>query len=231
MDCIVHGVAKSQTRLSDFHSLIFHCIYEPQLLYSFICQWTHLGCFCFLANVNSAALKVGVHVSFWITVFSGYIPRVGWLGHLVVVLFLVFKGISILFFIMVISTNRTRSGTVSRLGASVPVELGCITLLVLETFTDLEALWTPYYWDFFGASSSRHDPLLTPFIAPLPSPGNEEEGLKIQSSNHILFFLGTSPHAGAHPKSPHSNKRHYCHLGYAKRLRSFASGTGLKNKH
>jgi len=37
-------------------------------------------------------------------------------------------------------TNRTRSGTVSRLGASVPVELGCITLLVLETFTDLEAL-------------------------------------------------------------------------------------------
>ena len=128
-------------------------------------------------------------------------------------------------------TNRTRSGTVSRLGASVPVELGCITLLVLETFTDLEALWTPYYWDFFGASSSRHDPLLTPFIAPLPSPGNEEEGLKIQSSNHILFFLGTSPHAGAHPKSPHSNKRHYCHLGYAKRLRSFASGTGLKNKH
>ena len=78
-------------------------------------------------------------------------------------------------------TNRTRSGTVSRLGASVPVELGCITLLVLETFTDLKALWTPYYWDFFRASSSRHDPLLTPFIAPLPSPGNEEEGLKIQN--------------------------------------------------
>ena len=36
-----HGVAKSWTRLSYWTELnwIFHCIYVPQLLYPFICQW------------------------------------------------------------------------------------------------------------------------------------------------------------------------------------------------
>ena len=37
----------------------------------------HLGCFHVLTVVNSAAVNVGVHVSFWIRVFvfSGYVPR------------------------------------------------------------------------------------------------------------------------------------------------------------
>ena len=34
----------------------------------------HLGCFHVLAIVNSAAMNIGVHVSFWIMVFSGYMP-------------------------------------------------------------------------------------------------------------------------------------------------------------
>ena len=37
----------------------------------------HLGCFHALAIVNSAAMNIGVHVSFQIMVFSGYIPRSG----------------------------------------------------------------------------------------------------------------------------------------------------------
>ena len=35
----------------------------------------HLGCFCVLAVVNSAAINITVHVSFSIKIFSGYMPR------------------------------------------------------------------------------------------------------------------------------------------------------------
>ena len=35
----------------------------------------HLGCFHVLVIVNSAAVNVGVHVSFWIIVLSRYVPR------------------------------------------------------------------------------------------------------------------------------------------------------------
>ena len=50
----------------------------------------HLGCFLILIVVNSAALSIGVDVSFRINVFvfSGYISRRGFLDH-VVVFFLV----------------------------------------------------------------------------------------------------------------------------------------------
>ena len=34
-----------------------------------------LGCFHVLAIVNSAAMNIGVHVSFRIMVLSGYMPR------------------------------------------------------------------------------------------------------------------------------------------------------------
>ena len=35
----------------------------------------HLGCLHVLAIVNSAAMKVAVHVSFGIIILSGYMPR------------------------------------------------------------------------------------------------------------------------------------------------------------
>ena len=37
----------------------------------------HLGCFWVLITVNSAAMNIGLHVSFRIVVFSGYLPRSG----------------------------------------------------------------------------------------------------------------------------------------------------------
>ena len=40
----------------------------------------HLGWFHDLAMVNSAAVNIGVHVSFWIMVFSGYMPSSGIAG-------------------------------------------------------------------------------------------------------------------------------------------------------
>ena len=40
----------------------------------------HLGCFHVLATVNSVAMNTGVHVSFQIMVFSGYMPRSGIAG-------------------------------------------------------------------------------------------------------------------------------------------------------
>ena len=49
----------------------------------------HLGCFHVLAIVNSAAMNNGIYISFSIFVSSGCVPRVGLLGHMVV-LFLVF---------------------------------------------------------------------------------------------------------------------------------------------
>ena len=40
----------------------------------------HLGHFHVLVIVNSAAVNIGVHVSFWIIVFSGYMPSSGIAG-------------------------------------------------------------------------------------------------------------------------------------------------------
>ena len=60
----------------------------------------HLGCCHVLATVNSAAMDIWVHVSFWIMVFSSDVcPGVGLLDHMAT-LFLVFWGTSILFSIV-----------------------------------------------------------------------------------------------------------------------------------
>ena len=47
----------------------------------FIYQW-HLACFHVLAIVNSVAVNIRVHVSFWMNVLSGYSPGVGLLDHM-----------------------------------------------------------------------------------------------------------------------------------------------------
>ena len=51
----------------------------PHLLYPFICWWTLRLLPC-LAIVNRAAMNILVHDSFWIMVFSGYMPSSGIAG-------------------------------------------------------------------------------------------------------------------------------------------------------
>ena len=51
----------------------------------------HLGCFHVLAIVNLAAVNIGVHVSFQIMVFSGYMPRSGIAGSYGSCIFSFFK--------------------------------------------------------------------------------------------------------------------------------------------
>ena len=72
----VHGVAKSQTRLSHWTELnwIFHFIRVPQLLYPFICLSDgHLGCFHVLTIEYNAAMKTGVpSLLFFIVAFLWY---------------------------------------------------------------------------------------------------------------------------------------------------------------
>ena len=54
--------------------VIFHCKYEPHILYLFL-HWGTFSCFCLLAIVNSASMDIGEHISFQIMVFSGYMKK------------------------------------------------------------------------------------------------------------------------------------------------------------
>ena len=61
-------------------------IYVPHLLYTLICWWTS-GCLHVLATLNSAAVYIWVHVSFWISVLSDIGPGVALLNHMATIFF------------------------------------------------------------------------------------------------------------------------------------------------
>ena len=69
----------------------------------------HMGRFHILAILNSAAMNIGAHVSFSVLVSSRIGPVVGLLSDMIV-LFLVFKGISILFSIVAVSIYISTNG-------------------------------------------------------------------------------------------------------------------------
>ena len=50
------------------------CVY---VLYLYSSVDDYLGCFHVLSIVNSAAMDIGVDISFWIIVLFGYVPRSG----------------------------------------------------------------------------------------------------------------------------------------------------------
>ena len=77
----IHGVAKSQTRLSDWTELdwLFHGVYTPQLLYPFICGWTS-RLVPFSSCCKYCCKEQWIPVSLSILVSSWYRPRSGIAG-------------------------------------------------------------------------------------------------------------------------------------------------------
>jgi len=71
-------------------------LYVLHLLYPFI-RWGTFGCLYVLVIGNSAPIKIGVRVSFWIIVSSGCVPRIAIAGSYGSSIFGFFWGTSILF--------------------------------------------------------------------------------------------------------------------------------------
>ena len=116
----------------------------------------HLGCFCVLAIINSVAVKLGVHMSFWTMVFSGVCPVMVLLGHMVA-LFVVFQGISILFSIVAVSvyipTNsawgfplfHTLCSICSWIFLMMAI-LTCVRWYLIVAFFFTLCIWLPLAW-------------------------------------------------------------------------------------
>ena len=62
--------------IAEYYSVVY--LYHSFYIYSSVDG--HLGCFHVPAIVNSAALNIGIHVSFEILVSSGHMPKSGIAG-------------------------------------------------------------------------------------------------------------------------------------------------------
>jgi len=85
----------------------------------------HLGCFHVLSIVNSAMMKNGVHVSFWVMFLSGYMNRMGLQGVIVALSLVFLRNLHIVFAVTVpiyIPTNSLGGFPLSTLS---PVFIVC----------------------------------------------------------------------------------------------------------
>ena len=98
-DVVTNAIISFFLWLSSIPLYIYIYIYHSFLINSSVN--VHLGCFHVLAIGHSAGMNIEMHVSFWITFFSRYTPRVGLLAHMII-LYLVFWGNSMLVSIAVV---------------------------------------------------------------------------------------------------------------------------------
>ena len=75
---------------------VFYCVYvvyihththTHHIFFTHSSVYGHLSCFHAFAFVNNTAVSIGVHLSFWNIVLSGYIPRsgiAGWMDDLLI---------------------------------------------------------------------------------------------------------------------------------------------------
>lgn len=103
--------------------------------------------------------------------------------------------------------SRVRSRRDLVMGASIPVELRCTTLLAHKCTHQLEVPQSLYLWDSQVTSSmwaSVNHELNSPPHCSLWMMGREPESSKILV---VLIFLATSLHTGGHPESPHPDQK------------------------
>lgn len=89
--------------------------------------------------------------------------------------------------------HRAKSGRILSIGTSVPMELGCATLLHVETFTNPETFQTLLSRDFNRSFIMQAWSVINP--QPLSHLWRlEGGGRKFQLFDHAWVFLVTSPH-------------------------------------
>ena len=92
---VIHGVAKSQTRLSNATELNIPFVYVPQLLYSFICWWTSSLLPCSSYCKQCCSKQWDTCIQFWFS--QDICLGVGLLGHMVILLLVFLRNLHTVF--------------------------------------------------------------------------------------------------------------------------------------